>query len=888
MKKDLMLEFLEEYYQKNGTINNIPNSYEVMYQGKRLAVYAFLARMRRDYNSYQSNIKRKGIDSSLSLERYQKLAKMNFDWSLRNHTRNVFFDTDIYIKYLEKHYQEHQTINDIEDDKEVEYNNQILKIGSYLKEMRARFLKYGPIKFESKVKSRKVVSQYKKLTEMNFNWFKEQTQETEKQLNLSYSDIYIRALQAYYEEHGTINDISGNYTVEFEDETLNLAQFLRTMRQLHKHYQIGSTKKRGAHSELSQYRYQALEEMNFDFENQIQKKQKEVNKEPIIKYLKYHYKKYGTINNIPPKMVVLFENETLNVGEFISKIKIQYKAYQSEKNKSEIDKLCILRFKILEQLEIDWTLRSVQKRKNVLTDLEMQYLEEHFRLKGTINDITSSTVVVYQGEKLKIGAYLSKIRSNHKKYLLGEKEVRYSGELALARYKKLDELEIEWNGRNAASVLKVSKEPIIRYLEIHYRLFGTINNIKKNDKVVFEGQELQIGDYLSSMRFKHNKTISHNDQRFTSQRYLEIYKKLDELGITWTKKRNSLLQPKEQEEFLQDYYNLTSKVDGKVEKAFNITKLNRSFKEQEYTLEEILTKFNLNEKEFIKILNKLSLKLIQDKEKIHLESNMTLSDFCKHNGYKEELLQYAIKLKMKDLCDEDLESLLNRSIFHVKKFDEKTIPNWIYLKYGTKQQLDNLLSFIELDKNKALASIKENLLTLEEVIEDESFTETVKEEFSYLKGVYKLYTRYYENIISDPTLEEEKKDFEIWLYEVNLYDEYPLTGVELNQLQKAFKNYQRKSYKYKLFDVAFEKDEEKQLAKILKYNFTETEIIEACFLPLEFKEESLIGRDKELYQIRHKLFSSLENEKLPNELKEHEYYSKTVKVLTKIKEQRQN
>ena len=28
MKKDLMLEFLEEYYQKNGTINDIPNGYE--------------------------------------------------------------------------------------------------------------------------------------------------------------------------------------------------------------------------------------------------------------------------------------------------------------------------------------------------------------------------------------------------------------------------------------------------------------------------------------------------------------------------------------------------------------------------------------------------------------------------------------------------------------------------------------------------------------------------------------------------------------------------------------------------------------------------------------------------------------------------------------------
>ena len=139
MKKDLMLEFLEEYYKKNSTINDIPNGYEVMYQGKRLSVYAFLSRMRSDYNNYQSNNKRKGIESSLALERYQKLTKMNFDWSLRNHTRSTFFDTDIYIKYLEEHYQKHQTINDISENTEVEYNGQILKIGAYLKEMRDRY-----------------------------------------------------------------------------------------------------------------------------------------------------------------------------------------------------------------------------------------------------------------------------------------------------------------------------------------------------------------------------------------------------------------------------------------------------------------------------------------------------------------------------------------------------------------------------------------------------------------------------------------------------------------------------------------------------------------------------------------------------------------------------
>lgn len=888
MKKDLMLEFLEEYYQKNGTINDIPNGYEVMYQGKRLTVYSFLSRMRGDYNNYQSNIHKKGIDNQLALERYQRLSKMNFDWSLRNHTRNVFFDTDIYIKYLEAHYQKSKTINDIQDETEVEYEGQILKIGAYLKEMRDRYLKYGPIKFESKVKSRKVVAQYKKLTEMNFAWTREIDQKNEKEFNLPYSDIYIRALQAHYEEHGTINDISGSYTVEFEEETINLAQFLRTMRQLHKHFQIGSTKKRGAHSELSQYRYKALKEMEFDFENQIQKKQKEINSEPMIRYLKYHYKKNGTINDITPKTVVFFEGEELSVGSFLSKIKLQHKAYQTETDKRPVDTLSILRFKILEKLQIDWTLRSEQKRKNVLVDPEMQYLEEHFNKKGTINDITSNDIVYYHGEKLKIGAYLSKIRSNHKKYLLGENEVRYSGELALARYKKLEELKIEWDGRNAARVLKVAKEPILRYLEIHYRLFGTINNIQKKDKVMFEGEILQIGDYLGTMRFKRNKAVKATDKRFTSQRYLEIYKKLDKLGIAWTKKRNSLSQTKEQDEFLKDYYDLTTKVNGKAEKAFNITTLNRSFKNQEYKITEVLAKFNLSAEEFIEILSKSNLKKTTEAKEVTIKSNMTLSDFCRQKGYDEELLQYAVKLKMKDLCDEDLESLLNRSIFHLKKYNENITPNWIYLKYGTEQQLDNLLSFIELDKNKTLTAIKEDLLTIEEVIEDDCFNQTVSKEDSYLKGIYKLVTRHYEEVIANNNLSQKEKDIEIWKFQVDLYTDYQINDNELKVVWTAFKTYQMKSYKYKLFDVAFEKDEEKQLEKIIKYNFSETDIIEACFLPLQFKEETLIGRDKELYRRRHSLYSKTENEQIPTELREHEYYTKTIKVLTKVKEKRQN
>lgn len=262
MKKDLMLEFLEEYYKKNGTINDIPNGYEVMYQGKRLSVYAFLSRMRSDYNNYQSNNKRKGIDSSLALERYQKLTKMNFDWSLRNHTRSAFFDTDIYIKYLEEYYQKHQTINDISENTEVEYEGQILKIGAYLKEMRNRYLKYGPIKFESKVKSRKVVAQYKKLTEMNFAWTNKNDKETKKQLNLSYSDIYIRALQSYYQEHGTINNIPEKKIIEVNGEKLQIGAFLQRIRA---RFREDSQNNFENVTKLRQKRYQALQTMEFNF-----------------------------------------------------------------------------------------------------------------------------------------------------------------------------------------------------------------------------------------------------------------------------------------------------------------------------------------------------------------------------------------------------------------------------------------------------------------------------------------------------------------------------------------------------------------------------------------------------------------------------------------------
>lgn len=872
MKKDLYIEFLQEYYQKNGTINDIPNGYQVIYQGKRLDVYNFLSRIRIDHDNFlRNNNKRRGIDSPLALERYKKLEEMNFSWEIKKGHKTTNFDTDIYIRFLQSYYSGHKTINDITSTTEVEFEGQLLKIGSYLDKMRSRYLKYGHIELVSKIKSRKVIAQYKALIEMDIAWNKEKDVEVEQQLNLPFSDIYIRFLRQYYEENGTINDLGGKYIVEFEEEKLNISQFLRNMRTMYNHYKRGSTTKRGVSSELALYRYKALQEMNFDFENQIDKKSKGVNKEPMIRYLRKYYKKHGTINNISQDYTVIFEDEVLKVGDFLTSIRANHKKYLTDKDdKKAGSKLFLARYKALESLGIDWSTRFEQKRKNVSNEPEILYLQEHFKKNGTINDIAATDIVFYKGQRLKIGAYISKIKSNHNKYLEGEKGIRYAGELALARYEILEELQIKWTGRKNSKIEKINEEPIIRYLREHYKLFGTINNIKSGDIVYFEGERLPIGDHLATIRVKYNKYISSDKKEYCSDLYQAKYKILEELGIIWKlrQKKSNKESATKNDSFMTKYYELTKRFNGNPRKAFALTALNEKMtQEKEYTIAEILERFIITEEEFIKLIDQSTLKRKKSDQEITLTSEMTLKDFCEENGYKLDILQAAVTLKMKDLCDEDLTSLINRSLFAARKYNQGITPNWIYLKYGNEYQLSNMLSFIGLDKNKTLATMKDNLLTLPEIIEDECFRQTVSKEDYYLEGVYKLHTRYYEEVTTNPNLSQREKDFELWKFEVDLDDEYPLTGHELRLVMDAFREYKRKSYKYKLFDVAFEKDNETKVRKIITYNLDDDDIEEAFFLPLKFDQKVLIGRDSELYKRR----ALLRNITLSwNDLKEEE------------------
>ena len=119
-------------------------------------------------------------------------------------------------------------------------------------------------------------------------------------------DIYIRYLRVYHKEHGTIKNIPFNFTVEFEDTTLYVYEFLKNIRNRHRAY-IGESKPMsGYKSETSLRRYQALDEMGYDWNSNSRKTKETVQTEPEVRFLRQHYKENKTINDIPYGAVVEF------------------------------------------------------------------------------------------------------------------------------------------------------------------------------------------------------------------------------------------------------------------------------------------------------------------------------------------------------------------------------------------------------------------------------------------------------------------------------------------------------------------------------------------------------------------------------------------------------
>ena len=130
-------------------------------------------------------------------------------------------------------------------------------------------------------------------------------------------------------------------------------------------------------------------------------------------YLKEHYEKYGTINDITYKSVVFIEGETVNIGRFLESVRINHRKFLSLSSKGGFnDEVMLLNYKTLDEMGFIW--EPNLKKSSMKRDLYIDYLREHYKEFGTINDISSNFVVIYQGFELKVGEFLRRTAASYK------------------------------------------------------------------------------------------------------------------------------------------------------------------------------------------------------------------------------------------------------------------------------------------------------------------------------------------------------------------------------------------------------------------------------------------------------------------------------------------
>ena len=226
---------------------------------------------------------------------------------------------------------------------------------------------------------------------------------------------------------------------------------------------------------------------------------------------------------------------------------------------------------------------------------------------------------------------------------------------------------------------------------------------------------------------------------------------------------------------------------------------------------------------------------------------MTLREFCTKNGYNYDIISKVVRLKMSKLCDEPLESLINRCLIDSKKNLQKSPSTWIYAKYGNELLVRHMLIYVEANPASVLRDMSWHAISIEEAFQREAFRQNSKNKFNYLEGVYNDFIDYYQELSNK---EQEDKEEALVAYMDTLVKEYHLSKEEFDILKDSFTKYTEMVYSFHLFEVGFEKSKDKRLQKIIAYRFDEDDIEEAFFIPLKFEERVLLGRDSELYKRR--------------------------------------
>ena len=324
----------------------------------------------------------------------------------------------------------------------------------------------------------------------------------------------------------------------------------------------------------------------------------------------------------------------------------------------------------------------------------------------------------------------------------------------------------------------------------------------------------------------------------------------EEHGMIWDYQKYQEEEKKRQEKrksSIEKYTNLfngdTSKAERVVRCLEDLREKRRSRKKQTWSIDNILKEFDVDEERLLKQLGRVRE---QEKERkpVLMKGKETLRKFCMDNGYNYEVIARAVKLHQ-ILPSTSLEEVMNRAIIDYNHHGQKRPSTWIYEKYGNL--VKHILTDLNLDSSAIIKNMTENVITLEEAIRHDSFLRCRKdssnawleEPFNYL--VEEL----------DNTKEEEQVVEDIVGMGKKLIEEYHLTREEFSLLVESFGRYANAIRGYQMYDVGLETNEEKRLEKIKDYNMPEEDIEESFFIPLNFENGVLLGRQSKLYQRRN-------------------------------------
>lgn len=671
-------------------------------------------------------------------------------------------------------------------------------------------------------------------------------------------DKYIRYLKKRFSETKTINDIKRGEIIEFEGETLHIGEFFALIRRQHRLYEQGENT-RGCRSELTINRYKELDAMNFIWKPGEENQKNLQISDPCLNFVTAYYDEHKTYEGMPNKVVI--DGTEYNIKTFLSHVRTNHKRYLSGENQHGSDsKTFLKRYAELDKRKFDWEPKLRRAKALEEDDKYIRFLETFYEEHKSLDGVPKK--VIFENEELDIYAFLENRRKKHRKK---ETTPSYNpSKLELKRWEALDRMHYDWNFHEKRKQELLKNDPFIRYLKENYSKYGSLNQISPKEEVIFEGKVLKIGVFINDCRKKHYAytTKAKKTASTSSPLALKRYEELEKLGIDWRPSETAFnatahaishnLKPRTFKKYL-------TKFNGNVEKATKIYQAQRRYDSQVQqrkpssspTLKTIMQEFDIDIYNLVALLTRTSLRTkTATSSPLMYNEKQNLRDFCISNGLNYTVIQKAIKLKNKGLCDEDLQSLINRTITEYNKRGQQKPSTWIYSKYGNEALVRHLLISMNLDPEAILKDMSKNCLTIEEAIENNSFKRNSSDETSYMKPLYHDLIAFYNEVNHSPEYTEDTAPEAIITYFKQIIDDYQLTEAEFNTIKNSFKQYTDSIEIYKLYNVGFEKDPEKRVEKIIAYQLDEDEIEEAFFMPLRFDQQVLLGRDSELYQRR--------------------------------------